>query len=529
MTGPSPTTELGWKYGPGKQVLFAARYCYHTVTLWLLLRQERYRPTKIKDRSTGKIKIFNMNQYRRLFNTCQIPRKSMDQMICYFKTEAEGDCPAHVIVLYKGRVYKMESFHPDGSQLSTAEWQKVLTLIVEDAMEKEEFGSNISCLTSQNRDSWAVDREYLISLDKQNEEYLHAIETSMFILCLDDDSPTTESDVSHLNLTGNLSCRWPDKSLNIIFFNNGSSCGLSNHAAYDGIVSVTTMHFLHLSLAENRDNWQESVSVRPGIIKPLEIEFIVDSKIKQKINDVLLDQQNTRAQYIMTHKEFNNFGKDEIQRRHHLHPDGFIQMALQLTYYKMHGRPVPCYETANTRSYYRGRTETHRSCTNEAVNWVKAMVDETKNATEKASLLKLAIKRHVKLLKDAENNAGCDRHLFGLQCVAMENSIPMPQLFTDPSYFKSGGGGNFILSTSLVGYTLIGGGVMPMCLDGYGCFYNITSSSIGMSLSVCRYSNETSADKFFRCFSETLLEMNQLPSSVEQVDNKSNNNIVSKL
>lgn len=37
----------------------------------------------------------------------------------------------------------------------------------------------------------------------------------------------------------------------------------------------------------------------------------------------------------------------------------------------------------------------------------------------------------------------------------------------------SGGGGNFILSTSLVGYTPVGGGVVPMCLDGYGIFYNM--------------------------------------------------------
>lgn len=40
----------------------------------------------------------------------------------------------------------------------------------------------------------------------------------------------------------------------------------------------------------------------------------------------------------MTRKEFSYFGKDEIQRKHHLHPDGFVQMALQLAYYKLHGR-----------------------------------------------------------------------------------------------------------------------------------------------------------------------------------------------
>ena len=35
----------------------------------------------------------------------------------------------------------------------------------------------------------------------------------------------------------------------------------------------------------------------------------------------------------------------------------------------------------------------------------------------------------------------------------------------------SGGGGNFILSTSLCGYTSITGCCAPMVHDGYGVFY----------------------------------------------------------
>lgn len=37
----------------------------------------------------------------------------------------------------------------------------------------------------------------------------------------------------------------------------------------------------------------------------------------------------------------------------------------------------------------------------------------------------------------------------------------------------SGGGGNFVLSTSLVGYTNVHGAVVPMIHDGYGFFYRI--------------------------------------------------------
>lgn len=40
-------------------------------------------------------------------------------------------------------------------------------------------------------------------------------------------------------------------------------------------------------------------------------------------------------------------------------------------------RPGSCYETAMTRMFYHGRTETMRPCTQEAVNWCKAMMDPT--------------------------------------------------------------------------------------------------------------------------------------------------------
>lgn len=38
-------------------------------------------------------------------------------------------------------------------------------------------------------------------------------------------------------------------------------------------------------------------------------------------------------------------------------------------------RPGCCYETAMTRKFYHGRTETMRPCTMEAVKWCTAMTD----------------------------------------------------------------------------------------------------------------------------------------------------------
>ena len=81
--------------------------------------------------------------------------------------------------------------------------------------------------------------------------------------------------------------------------------------------------------------------------------------------------------------------------------------------------------------------------------------------------------------------------------VAQEHGLLFP-IEKDPSYVKSGGNGNFILSTSTCGYTGMSGGTSPMCLNGYGCFYNFENKKIWLWITAYRDSYETSVEKFHR-------------------------------
>lgn len=47
----------------------------------------------------------------------------------------------------------------------------------------------------------------------------------------------------------------------------------------------------------------------------------------------------------------------------------------------MQCRVCATYETATTRHYYNGRTETVRSCTEEALKWVTMMCDSKENVS----------------------------------------------------------------------------------------------------------------------------------------------------
>ena len=71
---------------------------------------------------------------------------------------------------------------------------------------------------------------------------------------------------------------------------------------------------------------------------------------------------------------FNDYGKSFL-RKLKFHPDTHVQLALQYAYYKTYKKPAPTYETGTTRKYYNARTETVRSCSTEAIDWSKCMMD----------------------------------------------------------------------------------------------------------------------------------------------------------
>jgi len=63
-------------------------------------------------------------------------------------------------------------------------------------------------------------------------------------------------------------------------------------------------------------------------------------------------------------------------KAHFISPDAYIQMALQLAYYRDAGKFNLTYEASMTRLFREGRTETVRPCTIESSKWVKAMEDK---------------------------------------------------------------------------------------------------------------------------------------------------------
>ncbi|XP_036037546.1 peroxisomal carnitine O-octanoyltransferase isoform X2 [Onychomys torridus] len=470
FVGPCPHFEHCWPAREGTQLERGSIILWHNLNYWQLLRRE-----KLPVHKSGNTPL-DMNQFRMLFSTCKIPGAARDSIRNCFRTESEGHCPTHIAVLCRGRAFVFDVLH-EGCLITPPELLRQLTYIHKKCC-REPVGPGIAALTSEERTRWAKAREYLIGLDPENLTLLEKIQTSLFVYSMEDTSPhVTPED-------------------------------FSQHAPYDAMVMVNIAHYVDERVLETEGRWKGSEKVRE-IPLPEELAFTVDEKILSDIYQAKTQHLKGASDLQITARAFTAFGK-KLTKKEALHPDTFIQLALQLAYYRLHGRPGCCYETAMTRYFYHGRTETVRSCTVEAVRWCQSMQDPSTSLLERQQKMLQAFAKHNKIMKDCSNGKGFDRHLLGLLLIAKEEGLPVPELFEDPLFSRSGGGGNFVLSTSLVGYLRIQGVVVPMVHNGYGFFYHIRDDRFVVACSAWRSCPETDSEKLVEMIFHAFHDMIQL-------------------
>ncbi|XP_029729005.2 peroxisomal carnitine O-octanoyltransferase [Aedes albopictus] len=475
----------------------AAICCTINMRFWKLLRTEKLRPIVSVDKNIK----FSSDLYKRLFNTVRAPGLEMDKIVSYFKTEKEGHCPAHILVIYKGRMFKIEGLFEDGEILAPQDFLLCFQQIQHRVDSEDASDAGVPVLTNDDRTTWARNRTHLLELSENNRNVMKDVESAISLFSMDTNCPDNHSEVAATTLAGDLHSRWADKSCATVCFKNGRMGCLGEHSCYDGTISVSMSLYAMLSVFE--DGIPDWTTPPRKLVQPVELVFDLDDRIRAEIvrmKDVSDKVQNCVA---VTVDQFVGYGK-EYMKSQKIHPDSWIQTALLLAYYRLHGTFAPTYETAMMRHYYKGRTETCRSCSTDSVNFIKAMENPQEETSVKAKLFRAAANRQTELMNEARKGKGVDRHLFGLWCEAYDQGLPVPELYDDPLYSKSGGGGNFILSTSTLGFTINCGFVAPMCMDGYGCFYSMLTDNVWSIITAYKESEVTSCHKMRASFHQVM-------------------------
>ncbi|KAM8866748.1 carnitine O-acetyltransferase [Synchiropus picturatus] len=448
-----------------------------------------------------------MNQYYQILSSCRIPGPKRDTVANY----AIGKTPpTHITVVHNFQFFVLDVYNSDGTPLTVDQIYMQLEKIWNSSLQTNK--EPIGILTSQHRNTWGKAYNNLIK-DKTNKESVRAIQKSIFTVCLDAPMPRVsdeqyQSRVAAQMLHGggsrwNSGNRWFDKTLQFIVGEDGT-CGLVyEHAPAEGPPIVFLIDYVVKCM-------QRTEVVRSPMVPlsmPQKLRFNITPEIKRDIEKAKQNMNMMVHDLDVKVLMFFHFGK-KLPKQHKLSPDGFMQMALQLAYFRMYNECCSTYESSSLRMFKLGRTDAIRTTTVDSSNFVRAMQDPAKQKSEKLSLLQQAIHTHKDNTYNAVHGQAIDRHLLGLKLLSIEDLTSMPEIFMDTSYAVAH---HYNLSTSQVGSKT--DCVMcfgPMVPDGYGVCYNPMDDHFNIAITAFNSCEETNAAKFSQVVEDALLDMKAL-------------------
>uniref|UniRef100_A0AAY4BRP0 Choline/carnitine acyltransferase domain-containing protein n=1 Tax=Denticeps clupeoides TaxID=299321 RepID=A0AAY4BRP0_9TELE len=445
--------------------------------------------------------------FPRLFSSCRIPGPKHDYVAHYGRSRRG---PTHITVVRNYQFFQLDVYNSDGTPLTESQIHGQLLRIRSQSWKTDKEPMGI--LTSEHRHTWGQAYNRLLR-DKINKESVRLIEKGLFTLCLDspvmrisDDKYSSRMAAQILHGGGtysNSGNRWFDKTLQFVVGEDGSWGLLYEQATAEGPPIATLLHHL-LEFCKKPDRVRAPLVPLP---MPKKLYFYIDPEIKWDIEmakqnlDILINDLDINC------FNFQRFGK-EFPKQHNFSPNSFIQVALQLAYYRVHGELCASCETASLRMFRGGRTDYIRSPTNQSLKFVLAFDNPAVSKEAKVELLREAVEVHSELTEQALQGQGIDRHLLGLKLQAIEEGLSVPRIFMDTAY---GLATHWKLRTGQVPSNT--DSVMcfgPLVPDGYAVCYNPQPDHVHFSVTAFNCCEETNAEKLALTLETSLCHLQTL-------------------
>ncbi|KAF9314767.1 hypothetical protein BG003_003839 [Podila horticola] len=443
-----------------------------------------------------------MHQYTQLFGFTRIPQHGCDRLVHVpFPSPSK-----HIVLIIEDQFFKIDVYAKNGNRLLDGDLERqFLNAITQ--LKTIHTSAPVGLLTCDHRDAWSVAREHLVVLDPKNRASLQVIEDALFCVTLDSRAEATKADRAEdfaewakFGMHGHGGHnRWCDKSLNLIFERDGKFVCHGEHSPCDALIPA-----LILDQIVRKPTEMNAPCTNTLVEAPRHLSFVADTKTQEHIKaakaTIAALSKNSDCAIVY----FDEYGSDYVKKVVKASPDAYMQMALQLAYFKQQGESCATYETASTRQFRNGRTETTRTLSTDSLAFCKAMEDKSVSAQEKVKLMRKAIAAHSQYQKDAANGKGCDRHLMGLRlCLQPGESHG---LFQEPVFAKSAA---FLLSTSglFAGDYVMGTGFGAMYPDGYGINYLTGGKTLKFGIESKFESKKTSTKAFGEILRQALRDM----------------------
>lgn len=378
----------------------------------------------------------SMDQHRFLFSACRIPGDPQDTARTPYTDAWPGPSrERHVVVLHRGRAFRMDVVGPEGRPHVPGELEDGLRLVVAGASGAEAPGPSVGPLTTTARAAWARSRERLLALDARNAATLDDIETALFCVCLEHEQPEDVVAAGTGLLAGDSRNRWFDKSVSFVVHPDGTAGYNGEHCRLDGTTVIAMIDaVLGRTAAEHADasgaRPQGSPAVRP-------LDLVLDDGLRADVQDAH-EAFCAYAASTATAAVALDFDSERAKRLG-VSPDAFAQLTFQLAHRRATGRLGATYESIATRTFRHGRTEAMRVVTHEIATFVEAMGDPDATVGGRRAALRAAAAAHVARARECQAARAPEQHLWALQMLQGRRGaalgVPGPSaLFDSPGW-----------------------------------------------------------------------------------------------
>lgn len=403
----------------------------------------------------------SMSSYQFMFNCSRVAASPSDYCIEYGPKGND-----FIIAVRKNQFWKIAT-HVDGKPLNASELEHQFSYVYKNA----EKTAPIGAITSFPRDQGVPARENLLNASRLNEQSLKDIESSSFVVCLDNAAPVTLEERARQYWHGDGANRWYDKPLQFVINDNGTAGFMGEHSMMDGTPTHRLCDTVNALIMHNKLDF-DNPNIRSSLPPPTAVRFDTDAKVLEDLTTAQGQFTQVMASHDLRVQAYQGYGKGLI-KKFKCSPDAYVQMVIQLAYHKMYGKNRPTYESAATRKYAQGRTETTRTVSDESVAFCDAMANPDLGVEECEALFRKAVQAHVQYTQDASDGYGVDRHLFGLKKCLKEGE-ETPEIFKDPAYTYSG---TWYVSSSQLSSEYFNGYGWSQVIDGgWGIAYMINEN-----------------------------------------------------
>ncbi len=146
-----------------------------------------------------------------------------------------------------------------------------------------------------------------------------------------------------------------DKSIQFIVTRNGVAGVTFEHAWGDGVAVLRLFNEIYQETTTN----PLPIATTSTIPIPQQLHFNLTDNITKAIESAKQEIETRCDQLSVNTLQYDGFGKTYLKKKG-FSPDGVLQLAIQMAYYRQYKCAVGSYESCSTAGFRHGRTETIR-------------------------------------------------------------------------------------------------------------------------------------------------------------------------